>query len=72
MLVLRNNLLVQQLISKSDVGDILNSALCGQDLGLNECIKLIKFDDVYSIGLVGNILRTRLYEIPLHLLKISY
>ena len=56
MLVLRNNLLVQQLISKSDVGDILNSALYGQDLGLNECIKLIKSDDVYSIGLVGNIL----------------
>jgi cyclic dehypoxanthinyl futalosine synthase len=61
MLALRNSLLVQELISKSDVGDILNSALCGQDLGLNECIKLIKSDDVYSIGLVGNIQRMRLY-----------
>src|ERR671933_843597 len=61
MLVLQNNLLVQELISKSDVSDILNSALCGQDLGLNECVKLIKSDDVYSIGLVGNIQRQRLY-----------
>jgi cyclic dehypoxanthinyl futalosine synthase len=61
MLVLQNSLLVQELISKSDVGDILDSALCGQDLGLNECIRLIKSDDVYSIGLVGNIQRHRLY-----------
>ena len=61
MLVLQNNLLVQELINKSDVGDILNSALRGQDLGLNECIKLIKSDNVYSIGLVGNIQRMRLY-----------
>ncbi|MFL6396144.1 MAG: cyclic dehypoxanthinyl futalosine synthase [Nitrososphaeraceae archaeon] len=61
MLVLQNSLLVQELIRKSDVGDILDSALCGQDLGLNECIRLIKSDDVYSIGLVGNIQRHRLY-----------
>ena len=61
MLVLQNSLLVQELIRKSDVGDILDSALCGRDLGLNECVKLIKSDDVYSIGLVGNIQRQRLY-----------
>jgi cyclic dehypoxanthinyl futalosine synthase len=61
MLVLQNSLLVQELIRKSDVNDILDSALCGQDLGLNECIRLIKSDDVYSIGLVGNIQRHRLY-----------
>jgi cyclic dehypoxanthinyl futalosine synthase len=61
MLVLQNSLLLQELISKSDVGDILDSALRGQDLGLNECVRLIKSDDAYSIGLVGNIERCRLY-----------
>jgi cyclic dehypoxanthinyl futalosine synthase len=61
MLVLQNSLLVQELIRKCDVGDILDSALCGRDLGLNECVRLIKSDDVYSIGLVGNIQRQRLY-----------
>jgi hypothetical protein len=37
ILVLRNSPL-QELIGKSDIGDILNSALCRQDFGLNECI----------------------------------
>ncbi|MFL6362296.1 MAG: cyclic dehypoxanthinyl futalosine synthase [Nitrososphaeraceae archaeon] len=58
---MQNSLLVQELIRKSDVGDILDSALCGQDLGLNECVRLIRSDDVYSIGLVGNMQRQRLY-----------
>jgi cyclic dehypoxanthinyl futalosine synthase len=58
---LQNSLLVQNLISKSDVADILDTALCGRHLGLNECIRLIKSDDVYPIGLVGSILRHRLY-----------
>jgi cyclic dehypoxanthinyl futalosine synthase len=58
---LQNSLLVQNLISKSDVADILDAALCRRHLGLNECIRLIKSDDVYPIGLVGSILRHRLY-----------
>ncbi|MFL6344742.1 MAG: cyclic dehypoxanthinyl futalosine synthase [Nitrososphaeraceae archaeon] len=58
---MQNSLLVQELIRKSDVGDILDSALCGQDLGLNECVRLIRSDDVYSIGFVGNMQRQRLY-----------
>ncbi|MFL6435050.1 MAG: cyclic dehypoxanthinyl futalosine synthase [Nitrososphaeraceae archaeon] len=58
---MQNSLLVQELIRKSDVGDILDSALCGQDLGLNECVRLLRSDDVYSIGLVGNMQRQRLY-----------
>ena len=58
---MQNSLLVQNLISKSDVADILDTALCGRHLGLNECIRLIKSDDVYPIGLVGSILRHRLY-----------
>ena len=61
MLLLQNSLLVQDLISKSDVADILDAVLCGQHLGLNECIRLIKSDDAYPIGLVGSMLRQRLY-----------
>jgi cyclic dehypoxanthinyl futalosine synthase len=61
MLLLQNSLLVQDLISKSDVADILDAVLCGRHLGLNECIRLIKSDDAYPIGLVGSILRQRLY-----------
>jgi cyclic dehypoxanthinyl futalosine synthase len=53
--------LVKHLISKSDVGDILDSALNSRRLGLDECTRLIKSEDAYSIGLVGNILRQRLY-----------
>lgn len=58
---MQNSLLVQNLISKSDVADILDTALCSRHLGLNECIRLIKSDDAYQIGLVGSILRHRLY-----------
>ena len=61
MLLLQNSLLVQDLISKSDVADILDAVLCGRHLGLNECIRLIKSDDAYPIGLVGSMLRQRLY-----------
>ncbi|HET7390243.1 MAG TPA: cyclic dehypoxanthinyl futalosine synthase [Nitrososphaeraceae archaeon] len=58
---MQNRLLVQNLISQSDVADILDRALCSQHLKLNECIRLIKSDDSYSIGLVGSLLRQRLY-----------
>ncbi|HEY6166078.1 MAG TPA: cyclic dehypoxanthinyl futalosine synthase [Nitrososphaeraceae archaeon] len=58
---MQNSLLVQDLISKSDVADILDAVLCGRHLGLNECIRLIKSDDAYPIGLVGSMLRQRLY-----------
>ena len=61
MLLLQNSLLVRDLISKSDVADILDAVLCGRHVGLNECIRLIKSDDAYSIGLVGSMLRQRLY-----------
>ncbi|MGC2385957.1 MAG: dehypoxanthine futalosine cyclase, partial [Nitrososphaeraceae archaeon] len=58
---LKNNSLVQDLINKSDVSDVLNTVLDGQSLTLNECIRLIRSEDVYAIGLIGNILRQRLY-----------
>ena len=61
MVILQNTFSIQNLISKSDVGDILNSVLIGERPGFKECVRLLKSDDVHSIGLVGNILRQRLY-----------
>jgi cyclic dehypoxanthinyl futalosine synthase len=61
-LILKNRSLIQDLINKSDVSDILNNALDDQSLGLNECIRLIRSEDACSIGFVGNILRQRLYK----------
>ena len=60
-MILKNRTLIQDLISKSDVSDILDNALDGQSPKLNECIRLIRSEDVYAIGFVGNILRQRLY-----------
>ena len=60
-MILKNRTLIQDLINKSDVSDILNNALDGQSISLNECIRLIRSEDVYAIGFVGNILRERLY-----------
>jgi cyclic dehypoxanthinyl futalosine synthase len=62
----RSSFTIQSLIGKSDVGDILDVVLNDpqrqqQHLGLNECIRLIKSNDICSIGLTGNILRQRLY-----------
>jgi cyclic dehypoxanthinyl futalosine synthase len=58
---LQSTFSVQDLISKSDVGDILDRALTGERLGFKECLRLINSDAVHSIGIVGNILRQRLY-----------
>ena len=58
---LKNNSLVQDLINKSDVSDVLNTVLDGQSLTLNECIRLIRSEYVYAIVLIGNILRQRIY-----------
>ena len=55
-----NNKLVSDFLSKSDISDILDSALAGHRLGLKECIRLIKSDDVNSMGFVANILRRSL------------
>ncbi len=57
------NSLVQNLINKTDVSDILDNVLDGQgqSLAVNECIRLIRSESVYALGLVGNILRQRLY-----------
>ncbi len=55
------NKLLSDFLKKSDISEILDGALAGHKLGLNDCIRLIKSDDVYSMGLVANILRKRLF-----------
>lgn len=56
-----NNRLVTDFLSKSDISDILDSALAGNRLGLKDCIRLIKSDDVNSMGFVANILRRNMF-----------
>ena len=56
-----NNRLVADFLSKSDISDILDSALAGNRLGLKDCIRLIKSDDVNSMGFVANILRRSIF-----------
>ena len=55
------NKLLSDFLKKSDISEVLDSALAGHRLGLNDCIRLVKSDDVYSMGLVANILRQRLF-----------
>jgi cyclic dehypoxanthinyl futalosine synthase len=52
---------VSDFLSKSDISDILDSALAGHRLGLKDCIRLIKSDDVNSMGFVANTLRQSLF-----------
>ena len=55
------NKLLSDFLKKSDISEVLDSALAGHRLGLNDCIRLMKSGDVYSMGLVANILRQRLF-----------
>jgi cyclic dehypoxanthinyl futalosine synthase len=56
------NKLLQEFLRKSDISDVLESALAGRrQLGLNDCVRLVRSDDVYSMGLVANVLRQRLF-----------
>jgi len=54
-------LFTQDLVEKSDVSDILDQALHGKKLMLNDCIRLLKSDNPYAIGAIGNILRDKLF-----------
>jgi cyclic dehypoxanthinyl futalosine synthase len=58
---LQKSSLAYNLISKSDVADILYRALDCQKLGLNDCIKLFKSNDIYPIALVSNMIRQKLF-----------
>lgn len=54
--------LLQQFIARSDISDVLEGALAGKRrLGLDDCVRLVKSDDAYSMGLVASILRQRLF-----------
>jgi cyclic dehypoxanthinyl futalosine synthase len=55
------NKLLSDFLKKSDISDVLDNALASHRLGFNDCIRLIKSEDVYSMGLVANALRQRLY-----------
>jgi cyclic dehypoxanthinyl futalosine synthase len=56
------NKLLQEFLRRSDISDVLESALAGRrQLGLNDCVRLVRSDDVYSMGLVANVLRQRLF-----------
>src|SRR6476659_8743066 len=61
VLVMRNIGLAQDLIMKSDIGDIVENTLRGQRIGTKECIRLIKSTDAVGLGAVGNLLRQRLF-----------
>ena len=61
VLVLRNIGLAQDLIMKSDIGDIVENTLRGQRIGTKECIRLIKSTDAVGLGAVANLLRERLF-----------
>ena len=54
-------LFAQDLIQKSDVSDILDQVLYGKKLVLNDCIRLLRSDNPYALGIIGNILRDRLF-----------
>jgi cyclic dehypoxanthinyl futalosine synthase len=56
-----HNKLVQDFIRKSEINDILDRVLQGSRLGLDDCLRLVRSDDVYSMGLVASTLRRRLF-----------
>jgi cyclic dehypoxanthinyl futalosine synthase len=55
------NKLLADFLKTSDISDVLDSALAGHRLNLNDCIRLVKSEDTYSMGLVANILRQRVF-----------
>jgi cyclic dehypoxanthinyl futalosine synthase len=55
------NFFAQELVQKSDVSDILDQVLQGKRLALNDCIRLLRSDNTYALGIIGNILREKLF-----------
>ena len=51
----------QRIIETSDVSDILQRVLSGDRPKLNDCIHLIKSDNILALGLVGGFLRDKLF-----------
>lgn len=53
--------LVQNLISKSDIRDILENVLNGYRPELDDCLRMIRSEDAYLIGIVANTLRNKIF-----------
>ncbi|MDP9197368.1 MAG: CofH family radical SAM protein [Thermoproteota archaeon] len=53
--------LAHRIIETSDVSDILQAVLSGNRPKINDCIRLIKSDNIYALGLVGGFLRDKLF-----------
>jgi cyclic dehypoxanthinyl futalosine synthase len=51
----------QRIIETSDVSHILQAVISGNRPKLNDCIHLIKSDNIYALGLVGGFLRDKLF-----------
>ena len=51
----------QRIIETSDVSDILQAVISGKRPKLNDCIHLIKSDNIHALGLVGGFLRDKLF-----------
>ena len=51
----------QRIIETSDVSDILQAVISGKRPKLNDCIHLIKSDNIYALGLVGGFLRDKIF-----------
>jgi cyclic dehypoxanthinyl futalosine synthase len=48
-------------VGKSDVSDIADRILATERLNLNDCLRLIKSDDLYALGLLSSELRQKIY-----------
>ncbi|HEY7694713.1 MAG TPA: dehypoxanthine futalosine cyclase, partial [Nitrososphaeraceae archaeon] len=55
------NFFTQELIQKSDVSDILDQVLQGKRVGLTDCVRLLKSENTFALGMTGNILREKLF-----------
>ncbi|HXV88642.1 MAG TPA: cyclic dehypoxanthinyl futalosine synthase [Nitrososphaeraceae archaeon] len=55
------NFFAQELVQKSDVSDILDQVLQGKRLALNDCVRLLRSDNTYALGIIGNIMREKLF-----------
>jgi cyclic dehypoxanthinyl futalosine synthase len=51
----------QNLIEKSDISDIVNNVVGGSHLKLSDYVRLLESDDVHSLGISANYLRTKLF-----------
>ena len=52
---------VQQSISSSDIGDILEKSLSGIKLEKDDCIRMLRSPDVHLMGMVAGHLTQKLY-----------